>query len=69
MVKLDEKMWEGTKVKGYFSIGKTAKVWERILGGTENMGTNNSMAKLLMKMWEGKRKNRDLANEKRVFFL
>ena len=33
------------------------------------MGTNNSMAKLLMKMWEGKRKNRDLPNKKTGFFF
>ena len=47
MVKLDGKIWEGIKVQGNFSIGKKVKVWGRILGGTENMGSNESMAILL----------------------
>ena len=67
MVKLDEKMCEGIKVQGYFSIDKKAQVWERILGGTENIGRNESLSKLLIKIWEGKRENRDLPNNKLFF--
>ena len=39
------------------------------MGGTENMGRNESMAKLWMKIWEGKRENRDLPNKKTGFFF
>ena len=41
----------------------------RILGGTENMGRNESMAKLLMKIWEGITENRDLPNKNTGFFF
>ena len=63
MVKLDEKMW------GIFQYVKKAKVWERILGGTENIGRNESLSKLLIKIWEGKRENRDLPNNKLELFF
>ena len=46
-------LWEGIKIQGYFSIGKKVKVWERILRGTENMGRNEGMGELLMKISEG----------------
>ena len=69
MVKLQGKIWEGIKVRGNFSVGKKVKVWGRILGGTENMGRNESMAKLLMKIWEGITENRDLPNKKPGFFF
>ena len=37
--------------------------------GTANIGRNKSMAKLLMKILEGKRENRDLPNNKPDFFF
>ena len=49
MVKLHGKIREGIKVQGCFSIGKKVKVWEKILGGTDN----ESMSEHLMKIWEG----------------
>ena len=69
MVKLHGKIWEGIKVQGNFSIGKKVKVWGRILGGTENMGRNESMAILLMKILEGTTENRDLPNKNPGFFI
>ena len=53
MVKLHGKIWEGIKVQGYFSMGEQFKVWERILGSTENIGRTESMAELLMKTFGG----------------
>ena len=50
MVKCQGKICEGIKVEGYFSISKKVKVWERIMGNTENMGTNRSIADLVMKI-------------------
>ena len=35
----------------------------------ENPGRNESMAKLLMKIWEGKRENCDLPNDKHELFF
>ena len=67
MVKLDEKIWEGIKVQEYFLIVKKAKVGKRILGGTGSMGWIESMDKVLMKIWEGKRENRDLPNKNQGF--
>ena len=69
MVKLHGKIWEGIKVRGYFSTGKKNKVWERILGYTESMGRNEGMAELMMKTWEGTTQNRNLPNEKNWGFL
>ena len=69
MVKLHGKIWEGIKVQGYFSMGKKVKVWERIVGGTENLGGNEGMGKLLMKIWEGITENHDLPNQKTRVFL
>ena len=40
-----------------------------ILGGTENMGRNESMAILLMKIWEEITENHDLPNKKPGFFF
>ena len=69
MVKLHGKIWEGIKVRGYFSTGIRNKVWERILGDTESMGRNEGMAELMMKTWEGTTQNRNLPNEKNWVFL
>ena len=42
---------------------------KRILGGTDNMGRNESMAELLMKIWKGPTENRDRPIEKQGFSL
>ena len=39
------------------------------MGGTENMGRNESMAELLMSIWEGITENRDLPNRQPGFFF
>ena len=42
---------------------------EKPVGGTENMGRNESMAELLMSIWEGITENRDLPNRQPGFFF
>ena len=69
MVKFQGKICEGIKVEGYFSKSKTVKGWVRNLGGTENMGRNESMAELLISIWEGITENRDLPNRQPGFFF
>ena len=74
MVKLHKKIWEvgGIKVQGYFTIGKKSKVCcmgENPGRYTDNMGRNESMAELLMKIWKGPTENRDRPIEKQGFSL
>ena len=69
MIKLQDEIWEGVKVQAYFSIGKKVKLWERILGGTENMGRNESMTELLMKKRVGITENHNLPDKKPGFFF
>ena len=69
MVKFQGKICEGIKVEGYFSKSKTVKGWVRNLGGTENMGRNESMAQLLMSIWEGITENRDMPSMQPGFFF
>ena len=69
MVKFQGKICEGIKVEGYFSKSKTVKGWVRNLGGTENMGRNESIAELLTKIWLGITENHNLPLKKSgVFF-
>ena len=61
----------GSKRQGYFPIGRKVEIGERILRCTENVGRNESLAKLLMKIciWEGIIVNHDLPNKKLGFSL